>query len=526
MYSKSKPVLIFLMALLFTNLTPAQGKTDLTIKGKLFGSDGKPMQKAAVYVFDDALSYYMSTTPVAVASDGSFELKLKNSGMYSFTFSGLGHSQFMISIPIFELKGTSEVEVKLSAAKPFIKKDLVGFRSNAGTDFFLPEMVQVSKDGKFRFKLNKQIDTLLVQLVPKAYYPSTGFPYPGASYLSDSTGGYHTAFFNVKPGFEIVIDPATLPKVVGYNSPEIKFKNDEFDLQTLYTVSEKAGIEFREDNKRNFDYYMDIFINSKNKVAREMAAMKLYEFNIGNDYPLVENLDEVLSMITPESAGWSRSFYSCRDIIESMEKEDQIKYLERMFDYHGDDVKSYILYYFKEKQGLVSTEKYTEFYEKFKKLVTDPKYQYAINDLKPPVPLAEQKLVDFTVKTIDGKDFSPKQLSGKYFLIDFWGTWCMPCLAEIPALEKAYAKYKSKGFEIISLAFGSPEEDFKNLRKTNPMPWLHALLSDADSENIGTLYNVEFIPKMLLISPDGKIVANEETLRDGGLEKKLEELLK
>jgi len=254
--------------------------------------------------------------------------------------------------------------------------------------------------------------------------------------------------------------------------------------------------------------------------------MKLYEFNTQPDYPVLENIDEVMAAITPENAGWSRSFYGNRDIIESMEKEQQVKYLEKMFDYHGDDVKSYILYYFKEKPGIVSAEKYKEFYEKFKKTVTDEKYAYAINDLKPPVPMGEQKLLDFTVKMIDGKDFSPKQLSGKYFLIDFWGTWCMPCLAEIPAIEKAYSKYKAKGFEIISLAFGSPEEDFKNLRKTNPMPWLHALLSDADAENIGTLYNVEFIPKMLLVSPEGKIIANEETLRDGGLEKKLAEIYK
>ena len=58
------------------------------------------------------------------------------------------------------------------------------------------------------------------------------------------------------------------------------------------------------------------------------------------------------------------------------------------------------------------------------------------------------------------------------------------------------------------------------------MPWLHALLNDVDAENIGALYNVEFIPKMLLVSPEGKIIANEETLRDGGLEKKLAEIYK
>jgi len=526
MYSKSKTVLIFCIALLITSVTRAQGTTDLTIKGKLTGSDGKPMVKALIFVFDDAMSYFTSTTPTPVGADGSFELKLKNSGMYSVTFCGLGHNSLNMSIPAFDTKGVAEVEVKLAAAKPLLKKNSAGFRSNAEADFFVPAMVQLSGDGKFHYKVNKKLDTLLVQIVPKAYFMSTGFAYPGASYLADSTGGFHTAFFNVKPGFEIVLDPATLPKITGYNMPEIKFISDPVDLKTSYMAADKQTIEFREDNKRLFDYYFDIFKNSKNKVARDFAAMKLYEFNTLAEYPVVENMDEVMAAITPENAGWSRSFYANREIIESMEKDQQIKYLEKMFDYQGDDVKSYILYYFKEKPGIASADKYKEFYEKFKKTVTDEKYAYAMNDLKPPVPISEQTLIDFKVKTIDGKDFSPKQLSGKYFLIDFWGTWCMPCLAEIPAIEKAYAKYKANGFEIISLAFGSSEEDFKNLRKTNPMPWLHALLNDVDAENIGALYNVEFIPKMLLVSPEGKIIANEETLRDGGLEKKLAEIYK
>jgi hypothetical protein len=58
------------------------------------------------------------------------------------------------------------------------------------------------------------------------------------------------------------------------------------------------------------------------------------------------------------------------------------------------------------------------------------------------------------------------------------------------------------------------------------MPWLHALLNDEDSDKLAQLYNVEYIPKMLLVAPDGSILANEETLRDGGLYKLLEEKLK
>jgi len=505
----------------------AQSTVDFTLKGKLFGSDGKPMPKSEVYIFPDAVSYFVSTVPVTVKDDGSFELKFKTPGYYSVAFCGLGHTMYMASFPIFDVKGTTEVEVKLSVTKVELFPNQMGFKSNAGVDFYLPEFVKKGSDGKYSFVVNKKIDTLLVQLTGRAYATPAGFEYPGATYLADSLGGYHTVFYNVKPGFSVNIDPVKLPKIVGNNTESIVFLSDPVNIKEAFEATERTTKDFEETNLKTFNYYKDLFKNSKSKTTRDIAAVQLFTYHIATDFPSVENIEEVINSITADNIGWSRNFYGLTDVIELKPANEQSKFISDIFSNTASvDLKMYVLYYLKGKPNMVSEAKYSEMFAEYKKVATDEKYAYSLTDLKPAVPLGEQKVEDFTVKMIDGKDFSPKQLEGKYYLIDFWGTWCMPCLEEIPNIEKAYAKFSAKGFQIISLAFSSPEEDFKNQRKKTPMPWLHALLSDTDADNLAQLYNVQYIPKMLLVGPDGKIIANEETLRDGGLEKKLEEIFK
>ncbi|MBK7267730.1 MAG: redoxin domain-containing protein [Ignavibacteriales bacterium] len=505
----------------------AQSNIDFTLKGKLLGSNGKPMPKSDIYVFTDAMSFFASTTPVPVKGDGSFELQFKTPGYYSVAFCGLGHTMYMASIPVFDVKGVTEIEVKLSVTKTELFPNVMGFKSNAGIDFFLPEFVKKGSDGKYSFKIDKKIDTLLVQLTGRAYSTPAGFEYPGAQYVSDSLGGFHTVFYNVKPGFTISVDPTKLPELTGNNTESIVFLSDPANIKEAFDAAEKPNRNFEEVNLQTFNYYKDLFKNGKSKAAKDIAAVQLFTYHITAEYPGVENIEEVINAITADNIAWSRNFYGLTDIIEQKPQAEQSKFVSDIFENTASiDLKMYILYYLKGKPQLVSEEKYAEMFGEYKKIATDEKYAYSLTDLKPAIPLGEQKVEDFTVKMIDGKDFSPKQLEGKYYLIDFWGTWCMPCIEEIPSIEKAYAKFSSKGFEIISLAFNSPEEDFKNQRKKTPMPWLHALLSDADADKLAMLYNVQYIPKMLLVGPDGKIIANEETLRDGGLEKKLEEIFK
>jgi thiol-disulfide isomerase/thioredoxin len=109
---------------------------------------------------------------------------------------------------------------------------------------------------------------------------------------------------------------------------------------------------------------------------------------------------------------------------------------------------------------------------------------------------------------------------GKVVLLDFWGLWCAPCVAEAPNLAAAYRRLKEKGFEIVSFDKGDTIENLKKFIDKTGMNWTHSQMDDALSQ----LYRVDRYPTYFLLDKEGKIVSN--TLRPGEeLYKKIEEML-
>jgi len=72
---------------------------------------------------------------------------------------------------------------------------------------------------------------------------------------------------------------------------------------------------------------------------------------------------------------------------------------------------------------------------------------------------AERKVPDFQLRLLDGRSVDSSQLRGKVAVIDFWGTWCRPCLAEIPEYNEFYRHYKDSGVLVFAVAFDSGSEE-------------------------------------------------------------------
>ncbi len=124
---------------------------------------------------------------------------------------------------------------------------------------------------------------------------------------------------------------------------------------------------------------------------------------------------------------------------------------------------------------------------------------------------------------IHGETLRLADFKGKYVLIDFWATWCAPCLADLPNLRNAYVTYHARGFEILSVSLDEtpePVSDFVQSRKI-PWPQLH---NATCTQDIVAAFGVNNIPATFLIDPKGHVVRLE--LRGKALGKALAELIR
>ena len=121
--------------------------------------------------------------------------------------------------------------------------------------------------------------------------------------------------------------------------------------------------------------------------------------------------------------------------------------------------------------------------------------------------------IDFKAMTIDGKKVDWNSYRGKVVLIDFWATWCPPCLAEMPNIRKLYEIYHERGFDVIAVSLDDDEESVKDFVKDNEIPWTvtYSFQEDARGRNqpLAMQFGINSIPVALLVDQEGRLIALE-----------------
>jgi thiol-disulfide isomerase/thioredoxin len=124
-------------------------------------------------------------------------------------------------------------------------------------------------------------------------------------------------------------------------------------------------------------------------------------------------------------------------------------------------------------------------------------------------------------KLLDGKDIDWKSYRGKVVLVDFWATWCGPCVEELPNVRKLYDKYHDRGFDVVGVSLDQKRDALERFVKREKLPWV--CIAPEGGQELAEYYNVEAIPLPILVDRQGRVISMEA--RGEELERLLEKHL-
>ncbi|QJD97853.1 AhpC/TSA family protein [Mucilaginibacter robiniae] len=273
--------------------------------------------------------------------------------------------------------------------------------------------------------------------------------------------------------------------LIAKNGDDVTFKTDLQDQKHEYVIT---GSD-ESDKIKQFNALSNVYIDKNAKLAEEYEAKAQQN---GNKDSLINYYQPIFkkNMNDYGTAVWKfvndnknslAGFYAALSL-------DQNQYESQLVQY-ADDIKG-----------------------EFKDNLSVQKFKQQMAAVKPVS--VGQKAPEFTVGGVDGKPVKLSDYKGKYVMIDFWASWCMPCRQENPNVVKLYNQYKDKGLNILGISLDEKKANWQQAITADKLTWQHA--SDLKNFEGPTerLYHIEAIPSNFIIDPQGKIIAKNVTGAD------------
>lgn len=265
---------------------------------------------------------------------------------------------------------------------------------------------------------------------------------------------------------------------------------------------------------------------------REQAYLKIFEIAIENDWfaetedtarqyltanpdGAVRSMAQIVATMARARAGqFSEAWAIYGELIKGLEGAEQEEFATSFADALASEAAG-------AGQVDVARQVYETLLQKFGS--ESPALRQKVKDDLARLDLVGKPAPVLAVTDLNGRPVRLSDYQGKYVLIDFWATWCAPCLAELPRVQAAYQTYHDRGFEVLSVSLDETPEAVKDFLKTRKLPWrqVHNATSGGD---LVASYGVSTIPATFLIDPEGKVARVD--VRGEALGQALQSLLK
>lgn len=512
------------------------GQTVVT--GSLLDQNGKPMQVANVELLVPGTIVPLDT--VGVSPDGRYTIPIDSSGIWFLRFAGVSHRNHEVAVYI-DKPGKIGIDVRLATYQYLDTISNPGIEGNFDKfDIANPLRMQKQPDGTFTAEIKTKADSIQYEIVGIAKDGRTVNGTEADHYVIDNTADYWSIMKPVNGAVHIVFDPAKLVEsdrqvTVAFADSQStaarlakvydEMQRNELDFQIAARAYRNSGGDmpsFRYNwsaETASLQKRIDAETNNLVRQALFLNYVYIAAMRAKIDY---KYLEKAINDVPPSSIIWSLkpALYPLMLELYGIIGYNLQQYEDRFVKENPSRIaKSDILF---DQFLSAKSSKDEKDAKKYYKILTEdyadtPRGRSTKENYSPtPAVIIGKPVPHFSISSLtdSSKTWTNNSFKGKYYMIDFWATWCGPCVGEMKYLQDAYSEFKNKNFTMLSISLDTSPEDVVRFRESKwPMPWHQAFAPGGWNNNVVTKFGVVGIPNPILVDPSGKVVAMGDELR-------------